>query len=122
MPLSHTLWGVWFGDTWRANPKLTVNYGVRWDFDYGIFSPAKVNSTSLMINDGRTTADYGVTAPNDDYTNLAPRVGFAYDVSGSGNMVIRGGSGLYFTQTANNVDTRFAPSLTHDAKNWRACS
>jgi len=102
VPLAHTMWGVWIGDTWRASPRLTLNYGLRWDLDYGIFSPANITPKPIVINDGRTTRDYGPTIPNYDYTNVAPRAGFAWDVSGNGALVIRGGSGLYFSQTANN--------------------
>jgi hypothetical protein len=102
VPLAHTLWGVWFGDTWRINPKLTLNYGLRWDLDYGIFSPANVSTRTIMINNGLTTGNYGPTIPNNDWTDFGPRVGFAYDLSGAGTMVIRGGSGVYYSQTANN--------------------
>ncbi len=30
---------VWFGDNWHVNNRLSVNYGVRWDDDLGVFSP-----------------------------------------------------------------------------------
>ena len=102
VPLPHSMWGVWLGDTWRVSPKLTVNYGLRWDFDHGVFSPPNVSTKTITINNGLTTADYGPTIPNNDYKDFAPRAGFAYDVSGTGNLVIRGGSGLYYSQTANN--------------------
>ena len=32
-------WGIWFGDNWRVHNRLTLNYGVRWDVDWGAMAP-----------------------------------------------------------------------------------
>ncbi len=69
--LNHGYWGFFAQDQWRVTPKLTLNYGLRWDFESGLNS-----------------------ASNSDYTAFAPRVGFAY--SPDGKTVIRAGFGMFF--------------------------
>ncbi|HTG61675.1 MAG TPA: TonB-dependent receptor [Terriglobia bacterium] len=88
-------------DTWRATSKLTVNYGLR----YEIFSPV-LNRQNETSNFSPANGGSLVTAPanasgwaarsliNPDYTNFAPRLGFAYRLRD--NVVLRGGYGIFY--------------------------
>ncbi|HEY3940785.1 MAG TPA: TonB-dependent receptor [Bryobacteraceae bacterium] len=76
--------GVWVQDDWKLSPKLTLNLGVRYDNDLGIFDP------SLNLKSGLQTPHHN------DNLLFAPRVGFAYDPTGSRKTVIRGGGGLFY--------------------------
>jgi hypothetical protein len=76
--------GVWVQDDWKLSPKLTLNLGVRYDNDLGIFDP------SLTLKSGLQTPHHN------DNLLFAPRVGFAYDPTGSRKTVIRGGGGLFY--------------------------
>jgi hypothetical protein len=42
---------LWFGDDWHLD-RLSINYGVRWDDDFGVFSPPGVPVTTIAINNG----------------------------------------------------------------------
>jgi hypothetical protein len=93
--------GLFIQDSFRATARLTFNYGVRWDY-FGVtgekngllytFNPANGGS-----ND-QTNQLYGK-----DYNNFAPRVAFAYDVTGKGKTVIRGGWGLFYDAFSQDV-------------------
>jgi len=83
-------------DDWRIHPRVTINAGVRYD----------VSSTSRE-RDGRlrnfdpetgTYTPLGAKVHNPDTNNIAPRVGFAWDVRGSQKTVVRGGYGLFYNQ------------------------
>ena len=92
-------YGAFFQDDWRVTKRLTVNYGVRYEFNsvikeahnlLGNFDP---NSATGLIQAGEP----GVSGPyNPDHKNFAPRLGFAWDVTGKGNTVLRGGGGLVY--------------------------
>jgi hypothetical protein len=97
---------VYGQDTWRVRPNLTVNYGVRYEL-YPPFWMSRQNRTSNFspANGGEiVTATnngfYGRTLIHPDYTNFAPRVGFAYHMSPM--LVWRGGFGI-FHQFINRI-------------------
>jgi hypothetical protein len=76
--------GAWVQDDWKVTRKLTLNLGVRYDNDLGIFDP------SLHLTSGIATPHYN------DNLLFAPRFGFAYDPTGSRKTVIRGGAGMFY--------------------------
>ena len=89
---------TWFQDDWRATPRLTLNLGVRYDVDFNLMD----EKTTSTINATRQTLEaIGHPAggyPETPKLDISPRVGFAYDLSGDGRRVLRGGYGLYFDQ------------------------
>ncbi len=56
-----------------------------------------------MINNGMDNGDFGYKTGIRDLNNVAPRVGFAYNVGGKNDLVIRGGSGIYYNTPVSNV-------------------
>jgi hypothetical protein len=94
---------LWFGDNWRVASNLSLTLGVRYDADWGASDPPWVTPTVLLINNGIDNGDFGYKTGIRDLTNVAPRVGFAYNVGGRNDLVIRGGSGIYFTTPVSNA-------------------
>jgi hypothetical protein len=95
-------YAVWIGDTWTVNPKLTLNLGVRYDVAPGDFTAPGVMETDVVIDNGLYVTNAGYRNNLRDFNNVAPRVGFAWNVTGSGNFVIRGGTGLFYGHIGGN--------------------
>jgi len=108
--------GAWVQDDWKVTKKLTLNLGLRYDNDLGIFDP------NLHLT--------GAGAPATPHYNqnllFQPRLGFTYDPTGSRKTVIRGGAGLFYAdiqanQTIDgqifNGQTTLSPSLSPTAAN-----
>ncbi len=95
----------WVGDTWRASDRLVLNFGVRYDLDWGALAPPgnDIMTPFAGPSAGRSAGDSLYKWDIRDTNNFAPRGGFAYDVGGGGDLVIRGGSGLYHTISVSNV-------------------
>jgi hypothetical protein len=89
-------WAVWIGDTWRTNDRLTLNLGVRYDLAWGDLAPPGITENDIIINNGKFTENVGFRNDIRDLNNVAPRVGFAWNVTGDSRFVIRGGSGMFF--------------------------
>lgn len=97
-------YGAYLSDNWRITPKLTLNLGVRYEFNpypREIHGRAEYFDTSLQRE---VVAGHGVRPElvNPDYNNFAPRVGLAYQLTK--NTVIRAGGGIYYaTDNANEL-------------------
>jgi hypothetical protein len=99
--------GFYLQDSFRWTPRLTVNYGVRWDY-FGVPS-----ERSGLFN-RYDPAGAGTVNPvgqlyDKDYNNFAPRIGLAYDVTGKGKTVIRAGWGLFYDAFAQDIFVGHAP-------------
>jgi len=94
---------LWAGDEWRVSDKLTLTYGLRYDNDLGFISPPNIVDRDIIISNGFDPANtnFGYISGLRDHNNIQPRAGFAYDVTGEGRMVIRGGTGIYHGSPAN---------------------
>ena len=84
--------GFFFQDDIRVSSDLTVNVGLRWDYD-----AVPTERDDRFFN--RVTP-FGPDLPPDEpwypqYNSFSPRLGFAYKVGESGKTVIRGGSGIF---------------------------
>jgi hypothetical protein len=97
------MYAVWIGDNWRASDRLTLNLGLRWDADPSLASPPGVTPNSIPISNGVQSGDFGYKTDIRDWKDFAPRVGFTYNVGGHNDLVIRGGSGLYYASPVSNV-------------------
>jgi len=101
------------GDTWKVTPKLSFNYGLRWDtftpavekHDQQSFldptrpNPAAGNLPGSLVFAGTKwgAAGFGRRAPEQTWwKGFAPRIGIAYNVAP--NTVLRTGYGIFFTQ------------------------
>ncbi|MBI4476408.1 MAG: hypothetical protein HY654_04495, partial [Acidobacteria bacterium] len=90
---------VWFGDTWRIRDRFTLNYGVRWDDDVGATDPPDVDNFTEFEPFGGPLFKTGIK----DHNNVAPRVGFVWNVTGTNDFVVRGGSGHFYSIPVSNV-------------------
>ena len=94
--------GLYAQDSWRVSPRLTIDFGLRYQTTFGLFtasgrSQADNPSFSLLPSLG-----FPMSAPHDDRKQFGPRLGIAYSPGSSGNTVLRAGFGLFFNDLAQN--------------------
>jgi carboxypeptidase family protein len=88
-------------DDWRIMPKLMLNMGLRYEYTSplkevnGLFGNFDPNSPLGMVQQGSPSV--GDTLYKPDYKNFSPRLGFAYDVTGKGTTVVRGGASIIYS-------------------------
>ena len=88
--------GYFAQDDWKFTPRLALQIGVR--YDYEGLPPA---SPALTAASGSYVPFTGVTNNPTDKTNFGPRIGFSYDIFGTGKTVLRGGYGLFYGRITN---------------------
>jgi len=78
-------------DDWRVNPKLTLNLGLRYEYQR---NPNPINANPSVPQTQNKV---------DDRNNFGPRIGFAYALGGDGKTSIRGGWGIYYGRVINST-------------------
>jgi hypothetical protein len=135
-------YGFFAQDDWRIRPNLTINVGVRYDFQQsptdnkrmqtnfqpGVQSHAFTNVK--VIGKSTTLAPLGMLFPGDPgvpkggvfspINHISPRVGFAYDPYGNGKTVFHGAGGLFFGGISGNMweyPSNYAPYAVRSSFN-----
>jgi hypothetical protein len=96
--------GLYVEDSWRVTPRLTVNYGLRYDTSFGLFDASGRNQSQnpFLLSLDPAVSPFIGAAPHDYRKAYAPRLGVAYSLGSSGNTVLRGGFGMYHADLAQN--------------------
>jgi hypothetical protein len=92
-----SLFGLYLQDDFKVSRRLTLNLGARWEF---VTTPRERDG---KVSNLRNISDRIVTVGDPLFNNrtkgqVAPRVGFAWDVKGDGKTAVRGGFGIFHEQ------------------------
>jgi outer membrane receptor protein involved in Fe transport len=103
--------GAFVQDNYKVTPRLTLEAGVRYEWNgtpvegenrFTLFNPTNVTLTQVGTNGLAKNAEYNQN------NNVEPRVGFAWDMRGTGKTVLRGGYAYLVDQPVSGVVTGLA--------------
>ncbi len=107
--------GSYIQDEWRITPRLTLNYGLRYEintpytdirnrlneFAPGEQSRVMPNAPPGLLFPGDPGVPAGIAAV--DYKEMMPRVGFAWDPFGDGKTTVRSSYGIFYDGFTNGT-------------------
>jgi hypothetical protein len=91
--LRNSNWDFYAQDDWRVKPGLTINFGLRYEYNT-VISEAHGRLSNFDVLTQSFLSGQGAYKP--DYNNLAPRLGFSWDPAGKGRTVIHGFGGIFY--------------------------
>ena len=98
--------GFYGQDSWRATQSLTINYGLRYDTTFGLFTASgqsQLENPALLTIEALQVPLVGhAGAPHDYRLQIAPRLGIAYALGHAKKTVIRAGFGMFYNDLAQN--------------------
>ncbi len=91
----------YFQDDYRVSPRLTLNLGLRWEYDSNLTGNSSAHDPCASLTTEPTTPCTWMANEVDlkktpDKKDFGPRIGFVYDPFGKGKSVVRGGYGIYY--------------------------
>lgn len=103
--------GFYGQDNWRVTRRLTLNLGLRWDLltwpveKFNRQANFDINTGQILLagQDGNSRSFIPVS-----YHNFAPRIGFAYDLSGNGTTKVSGGYGIFYFVDRGGISNQLA--------------
>jgi outer membrane receptor protein involved in Fe transport len=105
--------GFFVQDDWAVNSRLTINAGLRWDYESDMLNNDYVTPDFVRTNVAQFVDDSRYFTDGDDRPPFMgawqPRVGFSYDLTGAGRHVVFGGFGRYYDRVIYNagLDEKF---------------
>jgi hypothetical protein len=109
-------------DTWRVRPNLTVNFGLRYQFN-GVPYERNANFSNLLTDPASFPVVLSIVGPgtgkqlyHNDYSGIEPRIGFSWDPWNSGKTSIRAAFGIFHDRVFGNLfeNARGNPPLEQD--------
>jgi hypothetical protein len=88
-------------DDWRVHPRLTLNLGLRWEYDSNLTGNSSAHDPCPNLTQEPTRPCTWMANVIDlkkvpDKKDFGPRVGFVFDPFGRGKTALRGGYGIYY--------------------------
>src|SRR5215831_7815645 len=93
---------VYAQDSWRVSSHLTLNYGLRWQTTFGLFTASGVSQAANPWFQLLPQLGYPESIPHDYRRQLGPRLGVVYSPGNSEKTVIRAGFGIFYNDLAQN--------------------
>ena len=97
------MFGLYFQDDWKVSRDFSLNLGMRWDVDLNLQGGNVQARSRTYLALKQINSPWGARLPRNDKNNFSPRLGFAWNVGGDSKFVVRGGWGMYFGQTFQNI-------------------
>jgi outer membrane receptor protein involved in Fe transport len=112
MSANNTEFGVYAQDDWLVTDQLTLNLGLRWDYESNMFNTDYVTPAIVRERLSDSFPAKFFTDGNDREAPLymwQPRLGFSYDLFKSGRTILFGGAGRYYDRNLfnNTLDEQF---------------
>jgi hypothetical protein len=108
-------WALYLQDNWTIGRRMTLNLGVRVDSINGIV-PEQSSPAGTWIGERTQPRVDGLPG----WTNVAPRLGFSYDLRGDGRTAIKGSYGRYYVQTGTLIAENLNRNGVTDVRaTWR---
>src|SRR6266704_2117040 len=97
-------------DSWQLTRKLNLSYGLRYEY-FGPMQSDKKDIANFVTGTGFVVQDGSHPLFNPGKDHFAPRLGFAYQPTAKGDLVVRGGFGVFYDQINLNPFLDFRPPV-----------